>query len=1164
MKNLLTGMLISKKKHPEGNFIFKEDIQKTVRVMKATSLFLLLGIYGASASTYAQTARLNVEAQGEQISEVLKDIEEQSEYTFVYDVNELDLNRRVSISAQDASVNEVLDKLFSGAKIKYVVTDRHIALYAVTDKVQQNSDKKTITGTVVDKDGIPVIGANIVEKGTTNGTVTDLDGKFSLRVTPGATLQVSYIGYMTQEMKIGDKNIYNFTLREDAESLDELVVVGYGTQKKVNLTGSVGIADNHKLQDRAISNVGAALQGSIANLNITNNSGAADDIPDINIRGYTSINGGSPLIVIDGIVSDSEILSRMNPADIESVSVLKDASSSAIYGSRAAFGVLLITTKKGTNEKLSINYNNNFAIRHITRQTELVTDPYTVATIRNTMGYPWYTFYTTEELEYARQRSLDPENVSPYYLKPDGTYTYFDSVDWYEEAYRNAGFSTTQSIDISGKTERLSYFFSGSYLYQGGMLKNSDINDKYHRYNLRTKLDFKITDWWNIGGNISFASTDYEEPSYLDDLYRGLGQESPLTSLRNPDGSWAKPNILGPSIIAKITDGGRNTTLKNDFNIHLSTKIDIIKNVLTVRGNFGLNRYNSRYRSHVLPVALSDGPDRPVVYTRADSYAENTASIQDHILYDIYGDFTKTFNQKHYLQALLGFNQEETKYNMLSADRESLISNSLPTINLATGEMTVGETITSEALRGAFFRLNYIYDNKYLFEVNGRYDGTSSFPKKDRFVFNPSASLAWIISQEKFFEPLVSVINHLKFRVSYGSLGNQATNGNVYRYIPTMSSGKTTSILNSEQPVYVSAPGLVAGTLTWETVTTANFGVDLNLLNNRLTTSLDVYRRDTKNMLTKGKVLPAVLGTTEPDENAANLKTRGWDLTIGWRDNFKLRGKDFHYGINFILYDNRSFITKFDNPTGSLSSNYVGKEIGEIWGATTLGFFTSEEDIKNHADQSFVTSYPGVRPLEPGDLKFADLNNDGKIDYGKWTLDDHGDYSIIGNSNPRFNFSLTLNAEWNGFDIQAFFQGVGKRDYRPERYDANFWGMYTQPWDNLTVGNMDHWTEDNPDGYFPRLKPYIAEVEDKEAGVPQTRYLQNAAYMRFKNLTIGYTLPDKIVDKLNISRLRVYFSGDNIAEITGLYKHYRVDPENLGGGSYPFQRSYSFGINVSF
>lgn len=1147
------------------------NLKRTINIMRLTVLMLVVCLSQMVAATYAQTVKLTVSAKNETLENVLKQIEKKSEYLFFYNLEEINKNERISITKENANIKEILDAIAAKAGLKYTIKDRHIVLVSdnssVSTSVFVTQQTRRITGVVNDAMG-PVVGANVIQKGTTNGTTTDMDGKFSIEVPENTILQISFIGYMPQEVSVKNQNVVNVLLKDDTQALEEVVVVGYGVQKKANLSGSVGVVKSEVLQNRPISNVGSALQGTVANLNITNQSGAANTSPEINIRGFTSINGGSPLIIIDGVASDTEILNRMNPSDIESISVLKDASSAAIYGSRAAYGVLLITTKSGKEEKLSINYNGNFAFRTMARLTELETDPYTVASIRNTMAYPWYYIYTEEELEYAKKRSLDPDNVSPYYLRPDGTYGYFDSVDWYDEAYRNLGAATTHSVDISGKTDRLSYYFSGSYFFQDGMLKAPIKNDKFNRYNLRAKLDFKITKWWSIGGNISFSSSDYDEPAYLEDMFWSVGRESSLTPLHNPDGTWTTPNVQGPSILATMTDGGRNTTVKNDYLIQLSTKLDIIKNILTLRGNFGLNRNNSRFRSNWLPVALYDGPSRPAQYSRTTAYIRNNSIIQDHLLFDVYADFTKTFKEKHFTQVLLGFNQEEVKYNRLDANRQDLISNSLPTIELATGDMTMNEKITSEAFRGAFFRFNYIYNNKYIAEFNGRYDGTSSFPHNDRFIFNPSGSLAWVVSQESFFQPLSRGISHFKLRASYGSLGNQSVDDKTlngpYRYIPTMASGKTTAILDGIQPTYISSPGLVSSTLTWETVTTVNVGWDINFFNNKLVTTTDIYRRDTKNMLTKGKTLPSVLGTDEPKENAADLKTVGWDLTVGWNDKFKLKGKDFNYNVNFVLSDNRSYITKFDNPTGSLSTYYEGQEIGEIWGANTLGFFTSEEDIKNHADQSFVASYPGTRPLAPGDLKFEDRNSDEKIDYGKWTTDDHGDYYIIGNSNPRFNYSLILNGEWNGFDIQAFFQGVGKRDYIPSVGEVNFWGVYFQPWNNVTKGNMDHWTEGNPDGYFPRLKSYVGEVEDKELGVPQTRYLQNAAYLRLKNLTLGYTLPATLTNKWHISRLRFYLSGENIAERTGLSKYYNVDPENLGGSRYPFQRSFSIGANVSF
>lgn len=513
---------------------------------------------------------------------------------------------------------------------------------------------------------------------------------------------------------------------------------------------------------------------------------------------------------------------------------------------------------------------------------------------------------------------------------------------------------------------------------------------------------------------------------------------------------------------------------------------------------------------------------------------------------------------------MVGFNQESWRSKYSSASRSELITDALPSINLATGDMNVSQSINTLALRSIFGRLNYIYNNKYILAFNGRYDGTSRFPSNSRFAFNPSGSAAWVVSEERFFEPLKDVVSFLKLRFSYGSLGNQSLSS-YYPYLATMSARKTSQILDGKQPISISAPGLVSGNLTWEKVTTADWGLDFNLFDNRLTATVDAYIRRTKDMLTKGVELPSVLGTSVPKENAADLKTTGWDLTLNWRDQFKLSGKPFNYGLSFNIGDSRSWITKFANTTGDLDDYYVGYEIGTIWGLETEGFFTSQEDVDKHADQSQVDPYPGTPPMAAGDIKFKDLNNDNKINKGSWTLDDHGDYQIIGNSRARYNFGFTANADWNGFDFSIFIQGIMKKDYYPGSNDLYFWGVYAQPWTNITKGNYyDHWTEENPNAYFPRFKSYQAYINGKGLAAPQTKYLQNAAYARLKNLTIGYTLPVKWTSKINISRARVFFSGDNMLEISGLYKYYKMDPECLGGQMYPLQRSYSFGLNVTF
>lgn len=686
--------------------------------------------------------------------------------------------------------------------------------------------------------------------------------------------------------------------------------------------------------------------------------------------------------------------------------------------------------------------------------------------------------------------------------------------------------------------------------------------DKFNRYNIRSKINFKLTDWWTLGNNTSFVTSDYESPYYLgSSFYWEVNRCSPLDPIYNPDGSYTN---AGASIFGKLQDGGRWNQQKTTLTTHFSTQIDILKDVLWVNGSFMYSSNKNNEDGSILPVPYKKGPDTPAFYINNVSSANLNNTNAHTATFDAYATFHKKFNKKHDFTAMVGFNQESWRSKYSSASRSELITDALPSINLATGDMNVSQSINTLALRSIFGRLNYIYNNKYILAFNGRYDGTSRFPSNSRFAFNPSGSAAWVVSEERFFEPLKDVVSFLKLRFSYGSLGNQSLSS-YYPYLATMSARKTSQILDGKQPISISAPGLVSGNLTWEKVTTADWGLDFNLFDNRLTATVDAYIRRTKDMLTKGVELPSVLGTSVPKENAADLKTTGWDLTLNWRDQFKLSGKPFNYGLSFNIGDSRSWITKFANTTGDLDDYYVGYEIGTIWGLETEGFFTSQEDVDKHADQSQVDPYPGTPPMAAGDIKFKDLNNDNKINKGSWTLDDHGDYQIIGNSRARYNFGFTANADWNGFDFSIFIQGIMKKDYYPGSSDLYFWGVYAQPWTNITKGNYyDHWTEENPNAYFPRFKSYQAYINGRGLAAPQTKYLQNAAYARLKNLTIGYTLPVKWTSKINISRARVFFSGDNMLEISGLYKYYKMDPECLGGQMYPLQRSYSFGLNVTF
>lgn len=1123
-------------------------------------LVLAIGL-PAATSSYGQSVLLSHNLKKQTVQDVLDEIEKKSDFSFFYNNKQINTSRLVSVNTGNKDVFKILDELFEGTDVGYKLLDNTIILSSKgateTNGASQQQNRK-ISGTVTDGAGLPIPGVSIMIKGTTNGTQTDVDGKYTITVPIGTVMQYSFLGFSSKNVSVGNQTTIDVTLDEEVDVMDEIVVVGYGTQRKVNLSGAVSTVSPQAVKNRPVTSVGQMLQGTVANMNIEVSSGSANSSPTYNIRGYTSLTGGSPLIVIDGIVSDNDMLNRLNPTDIENISVLKDAASSAIYGSRAAFGVILVTTKGGKSDKLVINYNNNFAWSKITQMPDIITDPFLVAETRNIMSAPWYNLYDEEELAYAKNRS-ENLSLSPYFIKPNGEYSYFGNTDWVKEAYKNSAMSTNHSVDISGKGDKASYFFSGGYFFQDGIVKYG--TDKYNRYNLRSKTNFNLTDFWTVGNNTSIIIADYDSPRYLNsNYYWNINRLSPLDVPTNPDGTWSS---AGASVLGRMRDGGRRTSEDIMISAQFDSRLDIVKNVLFVKGNFAYNGRINNQKSFTLPTAYYNGPELQPLYYDETTSASGSNYKTKHIALDVYGTFTKTFN-KHAVSAIVGFNQEEYRYEYMSAGRQNLISTSLPSWNLAIGDMSVDHSVKTWALRGAFGRFNYTFADKYIVEFNGRYDGTSRFPKKDRFAFNPSASAAWVVSNEKFFEPISNLINFLKFRASYGSLGNQDVKP--YEYISQMSSGsKTSAILDGLQPSWVSSSGLVSGKLTWEKVITKNAGVDLNLLNNRFTLAADIYTRETKDMLTNGQDLPVVLGTAIPLENAADLKTQGWEITVGWKDKFEVASKPFSYSVSFNLADSKAHITKFVNANGSLSSDYVGKELGEIWGMETEGFFTSLEDVANHADQKLVSSYLGTRPLEPGDIKFKDRDESGAIDWGRWTVDDHGDYFIIGNSWSRYTFGLSMGAEWNGIDISILLQGVGKKDYAPGPSDLYFFGIYSQPWTNTTYGNYyDRWTPETPNAYFPRFKSYVAEQHDVELGATQTKYLQNAAYIRAKNVTIGYTIPEKITQKIKIDRLRVFFSGDNLFEMSGLYKHYKVDPEGLGGQMYPFQRYYSLGVNLTF
>ncbi len=1154
-----------------GIFPMKDGPVKSIlRAMRVTTILLFACVfYSMAEKAYTQNAKVTIRKNNVQVSEVLDEIETQSDYLFIYN-DQINVHRKVTVKVKNEPVGNVLHTIFKDTNVGFELEGEHIILSVKEKTDEQEKTIKaivqqqgmTVTGKVVDENGEPIPGASIVLKGTTTGTISDMDGIYTLAGVPeDAVLVFSFVGMRTQEIDVAGQTNFEIIMEEETLGLDEVVVVGYGIQKKANLSGAVSQVSAKSIESRPVTSIGQSLQGLVPNLNITSSSGQSNVAPSFNIRGFTSINGGEPLILIDNVPVSAGELSRYNPNDIESISVLKDAASSAIYGGRAAYGVVLVTTKKGDSETLKVSVNSYVTARTLGRKPEIVTDPYEVASFKHEMAKPWYNLYPDESLAYAKQVSeglapssrLNPENPT--------SYQYYGSTDWFAELYENYSPSYTGNFNISQRTEKINYYLSGESFGQKGMMKYG--NDKYDRHNLRSKVELKLTDWLKVSNNTSYSSTKYEEPMYGGWLYfHNVNRTSTLDIPRNEDGTWTSK---GADMMGRLQEGGRKEGFNKTFNTSFGFDLELLKDELNVRGDINLVRTGYDSDAWDGPVTYYSGPNKTGIAGPATSYAYQENVNSRYNVLNVFFDYKKTFGD-HYLNALVGYNQEENYYNSWWAQRKNLISTSLPAMNLATGEKDLGTSVSTWALRGAFFRLNYIFKERYILEGNGRYDGTSRFPKDDRFGFFPSVSGAWILSNESFFHDfnenvLNSTISQLKLRASYGTLGNQSVGD--YEYIATMGSGKSGWIIGDDRPTYVSYPGLVSPTLTWEEVRQYNFGVDLGLLKEQFTVGFDIYNRQTLDMLTKGQTLPSVLGTGVPRENAADLETKGWDLSVVWRDNFNLANKPFNYSARFIISDSQSEITRFSNPTKGLGDYYEGYKIGTIWGYRTDGFFIDDADVAANADSHRkVASYIGTRPIAPGDIKFKDLNNDGIIDRGDNTLDNPGDQVIIGNSTNRYPFSVDLSADWNGFDLRLFVQGIGKKDYFPGAGHHYFWGVFAQPWANILKTNLNHWTPETPDAYFPRPKSYVAEQSWVEVAAPNDRYLQNAAYGRLKNLTLGYTLPSTLTQKVKIDRFRIYLSGENLWEYTKLDKN--LDPEGLSGTIYPFQRVYSIGINLNF
>lgn len=1061
-----------------------------------------------------------------------------------------------------------------------------------------------VSGVVLDDAGaaltnVTVTAINQADTAVQSTTVTNEKGAFTFnRLLVGNIyrFRASHIGFTQQilnnyKVAASDNKAVSLVMpRSAGAAMEEVIVVGYGTQKRVNATGAVDQISAEAFENRPITNLTQGLQGQLPNLNLRMLDGKPTQSPSYNIRGTTSIGqGGSALVLIDGFEGDP---SQLNPNDVESISILKDAASAAIYGARGVFGVVLITTKKGVKGRTSVNYSSNFALKSPVVRPDFVTDGYTwsrmfaEAFINGDGAFPQNANKTQRfsqaYLDEFRRRA---ESGAPYNtidINPTtGEYTYYGSMDYYAELYKKRTTAFDNNITMSGGSDKATFLVSARSMTQNGLFRYN--SDDYDMKNIRARGTIEVFPWLTIENNADYSTMKYHNPINVGEgggIWRNIADEGhPTMPLFNPDGSltFSAAYTIGDFVLGKNGIDTRREIFRNITGL----RSRFFNNKLRVNADFTFRNTDQAREQKRVPVPYSNAVGQVGYVGTTTNDLLNDDRNTRYWATNIYTEYENDLGANHHLKAMVGYNYEQSTYNRVAVQRNGLIFEDATDLNLALGQaITTGGGYEQWAILGGFSRLNYSFRDRYLVEINARYDGSSKFPAEQRYGFFPSISAGWRINKENFWNVAPSLVSDLKIRASYGSLGN----GNIasYAFREQFGISQSGQILQGSLPQTTSNPGVIPAGLTWETSTTSNIGLDLSMLKGRLTFVGDAYIRKTTDMFTLGLTPPAVFGATVPRGNFADLTTRGWEATLGWNDRIGRGKKPVRYSVRLMVSDNKTRIDKYNNPEKLLSDYYEGQTLGEIWGYETEGFFTDEGDIARHAKQNPQMRASPNGNWYPGDIKLRDLNGDGFINVGENKVGNSGDRRIIGNSAPRYNYGINLGADWNNISFSVFFQGVGKQQWYPSTETEMFWGQYNRPYNNIPtfhLGNM--WTPENTDAYFPRTMSRAASSNtNRTLGVAQTRYLQNVAYLRMKNIQIGYNLPSTWIGRIGARSLRVYFSGENLFTYAPMYKIVKntIDVENAvpadqdlnsgatngDGYNYPQLKSYSFGINVGF
>lgn len=1100
--------------------------------MKITALFLLGVACCISASTYSQGYKVSINKENSSIIEILREIEKSSEFTFFFNDNRVNVNRTVSVNVENASLEEVLDQVLKNTGYRYQIIDRQVLIKASEDSsssgTQQN--KKTITGVVKDETGVPIIGANVVEKGTTNGTITDTEGRFSLTVASNATLLISYIGYTQSEVSVKNQTSVSVTMKEDTEILDEVVVIGYGTARKGDLTGPISSVDGASLTKRSTEQLSTALQGQISGVQVTRDNGGPGSSATVRVRGVTTLSNNDPLVIIDGVPGS---LNDVVATDVETMSVLKDAASASIYGSRAAAGVILITTKRAKENRFNLDYNYEYSID---RPTEKPTNGNVIDWMNVQNEIKWndgaadpYSQYSQETID----SWLANHATDPYH---------YPNTDWVGLLLKNTTSHQKHSLSVSGGTDKLQSKFSFNYQTADGYYKNKS----YERYAGRVNNDYKINSWIHANIDIDFSTSESVSPATVNPIYWAYL----ATPYYNPfweDGSYADVKS-GANALAMLNEGGTKNTNYYKFGGKAQLDLTPIKG-LTLTAVFSPRYTFTQGKNFTKAVNLyyEDGSSVLAQSNKSTSLSESRNNTQSRT-YQFFANYQNKWND-HSLNLMAGYEGYKYKWENLGASRNNYELDTYPYLNIGPEDYQYNSgSAGHNAYQSVFGRAMYSYKNRYMLQANIRADASSRFASDSRWGVFPSVSAGWVASGESWF-PKSSKIDYLKVRASIGSLGNERIGsefpyqaaisfGNSYMY--DKGSQSVTAVQNAAQVYYAFR------NITWETTTTYDVGIDMNLLDNRLSFTGDYYYKKTSDMLlTLG--FPSYAGFSAPSQNAGDMYTRGWEIELGWRDQIG----DISYGVSFNLSDYRSKMGYLGDKR-TIDGNKIYEKDSyyyEWYMYKTDGLFITDADLYDTDGNKYPTLTANDKA---GNIKYVDVDDNGVINAD--------DKVRLGNSLPEYQYGGNLYLGWKDIDFSLSFQGVGHQNVL---FNSAWIQPLKEQWGavpSLLLGN--YWSQHNTEEQNRRAKyPRLTYTNTTNTYTGSEYWLFNGAYFRIKNITLGYTLPSKLMNKLSVRGLRVYASVSDLPAISKYPKGW--DPE-VGSSSDFISMSITFGASIKF